>query len=65
MSPDWANEIDINQYVSDAETPSYKLYTNNYGNNREDNAIPFSGGISFHQFLSQQIGNFALKLENF
>ena len=26
------SEIDIDQYVSDAETPSYKLYTNNYGN---------------------------------
>ena len=51
------SEIDIDQYVSDAETPSYKLYTNNYGNKREDNTIPFSGGISFHQFLSQQIGN--------
>ena len=26
------SEIDIDRYISDAETPSYKLYTNNYGN---------------------------------
>ena len=57
------SEVDIDQYVSDAETPSYKLYTNNYGNKREDNTIPFSGGISFHQFLSQQIGNLILPEE--
>ncbi len=55
-----ASEIDINQYVSDTEIPSYKLYTNNYSNDKEDNSIPFSGGISFHQFLSQQIGNLIL-----
>ena len=54
------NEIDIDQYVSETEIPSYKLYTNNYSNDKEDNSIPFSGGISFHQFLSQQIGNLIL-----
>ena len=58
-----SSEIDIDRYISNAETPSYKLYTNNYGNDREDNAIPFSGGISFHQFLSQQIGNLILPEE--
>ena len=58
-----SSEIDIGRYISNAETPSYKLYTNNYGNDREDNAIPFSGGISFHQFLSQQIGNLILPEE--
>ena len=58
-----SSEIDIDRYISNAETPYYKLYTNNYGNDREDNAIPFSGGISFHQFLSQQIGNLILPEE--
>tara|TARA_B100000287_G_scaffold389021_1_gene398736 strand:- start:43 stop:1482 length:1440 start_codon:yes stop_codon:yes gene_type:complete len=57
------NEIDIDQYVSETEIPSYKLYTNNYTNDKGDNAIPFSGGISFHQFLSQQIGNLILPEE--
>ena len=55
-----ANEIDIDQYISDDEVPSYKLYTNNYNNDKDDNTIPVSGGISFHQFLSQQIGNLIL-----
>ena len=55
-----ANEIDIDQYISDDEVPSYKLYTNNYNNDKDDNTIPVSGGISFHQFLSQQIRNLIL-----
>ena len=58
-----SGEIDVNQYVSDTEISSYKFYTNNYSNDKEDNPIPLSGGISFHQFLSQQIGNLILPEE--
>jgi RNA polymerase sigma-54 factor len=50
-------EIDIDQYLSDDEIPSYKLYTNNYSSDDEDRTIPVTGGISFHQYLSGQIGN--------
>lgn len=57
------NEIDIDQYLSDDEIPSYKLYTNNYSNDDEDPTIPVSGGISFHQYLAQQIGNLILSDE--
>ena len=46
--------------MSDDETPSYKLYSNNYSNNEDDRTVPVSGGISFHQYLSQQIGNLIL-----
>ena len=55
-----ADEIDIDQYLSDDEMPAYKLYANNYLNNDEDQTIPFSGGITFHQHLSQQIVNLIL-----
>lgn len=57
------NEIDIDQYLSDDEIPSYRLYTNNYSNDDEDPTIPVSGGISFHQYLAQQIGNLILSDE--
>ena len=40
-----ADEIDIDQYLSDDEMPAYKLYANNYLNNDEDQTIPLSGGI--------------------
>ena len=53
-------EINIDQYLSDDETPSYKLYSNNFSNQEDDRTVPLSGGLSFHQFLSQQIGNLIL-----
>jgi RNA polymerase sigma-54 factor len=53
-------EINIDQYLSDDETPSYKLYSNNYNNQENETTVPVSSGISFHQYLSQQIGNLIL-----
>ena len=54
------DEIDIDQYLSDDEIPTYKLYANNFINNDEEHNIPFSGGLTFHQYLSQQIVNLIL-----
>ena len=56
-----AEEINIDQYLSDDETPSYKLYSNNFSNQEDDRTVPLSDGLSFHQFLSQQIGNLILE----
>ena len=55
-----AEEINIDQYLSDDETPSYKLYSNNYNNQENETTVPVSSGMSFHQYLSQQIGNLIL-----
>ena len=55
-----AEEINVDQYLSDDETPSYKLYSSNYSNQEDDKTVPVSSGISFHQYLSQQIGNLIL-----
>ncbi len=60
-----ADEIDIDQYLSDDEIPSYKLYSNNYSSDDQERTIPVSGGISFHQHLSQQIGNLILSEDEF
>ena len=54
------NEIDIDQYLSDDEIPSYKLYSNNYSSDDEQSTLPLSGGISFHQSLLHQMGNLML-----
>ena len=54
------DEIDIDQYLSDDEIPTYKLYANNYLNDDKEQTIPFSGGLTFHQYLSQQIVNLIL-----
>jgi len=53
------DEIDIDQYLSDDEVPAYRLYTNNFSSD-EDRTVPLSGGISFHQYLHQQMGNLIL-----
>ena len=54
------DEIDIDQYLSDDEIPSYRLYSNNYSSDDEERSVPLSGGISFHQSLVQQMGNLIL-----
>ena len=58
------NEIDVDQYISDDEIPTYRLYTNNYSSDDKDKTIPLSGGISFHQYLHQQMGNLILSKDD-
>ena len=53
-------DINIDEYLSDDETPSYKLQTNNYSTDDEDNRIPYSGGITFNQHLINQLNTFRL-----
>jgi RNA polymerase sigma-54 factor len=54
------DEIDIDQYLSDDEIPSYRLYSNNYSSDENERTVPLSGGISFHQSLLHQMGNLIL-----
>ena len=55
-----SDDIDFDPYLSDDEIPSYRLYANNQSADDDEKAIPVSGGISFHQFLLQQVGNLIL-----
>ena len=54
-------EINIDDYLSDDEIPTYKLQANNYSADDEDNRIPYSGGITFNQHLSNQLHTFSLE----
>ena len=54
-------DINIDDYLSDDEIPSYKLQSNNYSSDDEDNRIPYSGGISFNQHLENQLNTFSLE----
>ncbi len=56
-------DIDIDQYLSDDEIPSYRLHANNFSRDDEENVRPISSGISFHQHLQQQLGNLILEDE--
>ena len=53
-------EINIDDYLSDDEIPSYKLQANNYSGDEEDSQIPYSGGITFNQHLVNQLHTFSL-----
>ena len=56
------NEIDINidDYLNDDEIPNYRLQANNYSADDEDSRIPYSGGITFNQHLSNQLNTYSL-----
>ena len=53
-------DIDIDAYLSDDEVPSYRLNANNYSSDDDEKSTPISGGISFHEMLSSQIGSLIL-----
>lgn len=53
-------DINIDEYLSDDAIPSYKLQTNNYSADDEDNRIPYSGGITFNQHLIKQLNTYRL-----
>lgn len=56
-------DINIDEYLSDDETPSYKLSANNYSADDEEKDIPFSGGTSFNQYLLQQLNTYRFNEE--
>lgn len=52
-----SGDFDIDDYYKgEDETPEYKLQTNNRSRDEEQKEIPFSTGITFHEFLKQQLG---------
>jgi len=55
-----ADEINIDEYLSDDETPGYKLQANNYSDDDEDRSMPFAASVSFHQSLTDQLNTFIL-----
>ena len=59
------SEIDVDDYLSDDEIPSYKLSSNNYSADDDDKQTPYASGTSFNQFLQQQLNTFRLDEEAF
>ena len=51
-------EINIDEYLSDDETPNYKLSVNNYSPDEEEKQIPYASGTSFNQYLLQQLNTY-------
>jgi RNA polymerase sigma-54 factor len=53
-------EIDVDDYLSDDETPSYRLQANNYSADDEEKHVPYAAGTSFSQYLQAQLSTFRL-----
>lgn len=58
-------DINIDEYLSDDEIPNYKTYTNNYSDEDDDRSIPYAQGISFLDYLDNQLSMFRLDEEEF
>lgn len=56
-------DINIDDYLSDDETPSYKLTANNYSPDDEDKQIPYASGTSFNEYLLKQLNTYRLNDE--
>ena len=59
------SEINVDDYLSDDEIPSYKLSANNYSADDEDKQTPFASGMSFNQHLLQQLNTVRLAEDEF
>jgi len=55
-----AEDINIDEYLSDDEVPSYKTQANNYSSDDEDRDMPYAAGTSFHQSLTNQLNTFRM-----
>ncbi len=53
-------DINIDEYLTNDETPDYKYQTNNYSDDDEDKSLPFAAAVSFHQDLINQLNTFIL-----
>jgi RNA polymerase sigma-54 factor len=56
-------DINIDEYLSNDETPDYKYQTNNYSDDDEDKSMPFAATVTFHQDLINQLNTFILSEE--
>ncbi len=50
------DEFTFEDYLNEEDIPSYKLMTRNYSKDDRKENIPFSVGITFHDFLESQLG---------
>lgn len=58
-----AEDINIDEYLSDDEVPSYKTQANNYSSDDEEREIPYAAGTTFHQSLKNQLNTFRINDE--
>ena len=55
-----AEDINIDEYLSNDDTPDYKLKANNYSDDDELRETPLAAPVTFHQDLINQLNTFIL-----
>lgn len=50
------DDMDLDEYMPDDDIPDYKLKANNASKDDKHESIPFSVGMTFHEFLLDQLG---------
>lgn len=59
-----AEDINVDEYLSDDETPDYRLKANNYSQDDEETKVPITGGTTFTELLMEQIRTSRLNEED-
>ncbi len=59
-----AEDINIDEYLNQDDTPEYKTQANNYSDDDEERESPLAAPISFHQDLINQLNTFILNDED-
>jgi RNA polymerase sigma-54 factor len=55
-----SGDVNIDEYLSNDETPDYKTQANNYSDDDDDRESPLASPVSFHQDLINQLNTFIL-----
>ncbi|WP_242120745.1 RNA polymerase factor sigma-54 [Aestuariivivens sediminicola] len=55
-----AEDINVDDYLSDDEIPDYRTQSNNYSGDEEEKTMPYAAGISFTQHLINQLNTYRL-----
>ena len=58
-----AEDINVDDYLSDDEIPDYRTQANNYSVDDEEKSVPYAAGTSFTQHLTNQLNTFRLNDE--
>ena len=55
-----AEDINVDDYLSDDEIPDYRTSVNNYSSDDEEKTMPYAAGTSFTQHLINQLNTYRL-----
>lgn len=56
-----AEDINIDEYLSDDEIPDYRTQSSNYSLDEDEKSIPYASGTTFTQYLMNQLYTFPLE----